>query len=347
MVCRAFAPFFFSVCALFGIASWSQHRDGLRGSGEVIEAYTPTDQAQLERLFQFIRPDGFDIDRVHQVSDSTEVRHAMIELAGEILRHFPPSDYDYVSLGRSAAAVAVILEEILRARGSGASVHELPLSGLRHDMFEAEWYRENLREHFRRFFPEARGSEGRKVLVLDYVQKGGTLNKFASILELGEREGWISRETHVLGLLNPAVDPRALWLATFSQTSGRFPQSRWHSLKLPQSLWPYFFYSSWKHLAIYEGWEFRDRMYEENVKSDRWRGTSMPGSGRRDRRPLPEPRLTAPRRTEQRPLWRKVQFWSSPKTEREIFADEIRDLLRTEDLFRPAIRICGRVHRAD
>lgn len=322
-----------------------QAQNELRGSGDVIPSFTPSDADELERLARFIHPNGFDIDRVHETAESPAVRRTLVELAAEVLRHFPPSEFDYVSLGRSPAPVAIVIEEILRERGSQARLIELPMSGLRHDdmSFEPEWYRKALRAHFEKFFFQGPSESGRKVLILDYVQRGGTLSNFASILAYGQEEGWIQREVHILALLNPNVDPRALWLQVYSKNRDRFPQSRWHAMALPQTMWPYFIYNSWKHLAKFDGWNFRDLGYEENVKSQRW-GTAMPGSNRRVRREIPEPRVPSPRLTERRSIWK---FWNNDRTERETFAEEVRPFLDSRVVHGGSIKICGRVHRTD
>lgn len=322
---------------------------GLRGSGEVIQAITPTETSGLESLLHVIRPEGsFDPDAVQQMAETREVRSSVVELAAEVLRHFPPSEFDYVSLGRSPAPVAIAMEEILRARGATAEIRELPLSGLRHDdfMFEAEWYRKTLRTHFEKYFFNGVSPTGRKVLVLDYVQKGGTLNTFASIVAMGEKEGWIQRETHILGLLNPQVDPRSLWLTVYSKNRDSFPQSRWHSMMLPHTMWPYFYYNSFKHLALYEGFAFRNREYEESVKTHRW-GTGMPGRNRNrneDRRELPEPTAPDVKRTERRSIF---AFWNRGRTERGAYAEHMQRFLTPELVQGSAIKVCGRVHRLD
>lgn len=322
---------------------------GLRGSGEILHAYTPAELPALERLQAQIRNGSYDPDLVQQAAETKIVKRALIELTTEILKHFPPSEYDYVSLGRSPSAISIALKQILQLRASMAEVIELPLSGLRHGHFEASWYRETLKKHFAKYFYPGASPSGRKVLVLDFVQKGGTIGNFANILEFGKSEGWIRREVHVLGLLNPAVDPRTLWLDTYNATNGKFPQAQWHSQVLPAVLWPYFYYSSFKHLAQYDGWELRSPEFEEAVK---WANSGRGGSPRWDRsqpapEPIAEPRTSSPQSNERKSIPSVLKFWQAAPSERSAYADQLRALIRADQVFAAAIKSCRRVHRAD
>lgn len=92
------------------------------------------------------------------------------ELAGEVMRRYPPDQYYYVGLGRSPAGLMKMLE----ARGAGGK--NIPLSKMGHiRAFDQTKLRNFLFHHFDRTLPNAAALAGRKMVIIDWANKGGTL----------------------------------------------------------------------------------------------------------------------------------------------------------------------------
>lgn len=85
-----------------------------------------------------------------------------------IVEKAPPASSVVVSLGRSPAAVAAMLE----ARHPGY-VHELPLSGFREQILDAP-EKALLFAHFRRMLPPAASLAGKEVVLLDAAMTGNS-----------------------------------------------------------------------------------------------------------------------------------------------------------------------------
>lgn len=92
---------------------------------------------ELRQALETFRQDqgGLNEANLFPLIRSWEVKFSLLEIATLILNSFPPERYDYMSLGRSGAALSVAMEVLLEVRGSDAKVLEFPLSGLRQDHF--------------------------------------------------------------------------------------------------------------------------------------------------------------------------------------------------------------------
>lgn len=318
--------------------------------GLALEAPVLSREAEIQSLLNEahhpvngLRPDSLELS-----TESAPMVSAMDELARMILRYFPASEYDYVSLGRSGAAISLALDAILRAQSSQATVSEFPMSKLRDGQFRARWYEQSLREHFQKYFKAGDGiaaaSKSKKILILDFVQRGGSIYHFVDILLLAKKKAWITRDVHILGLLNPALTDRTIWLGISAESEGLFPRSNWHSLILPKVLHPFFYYSSAKNLAEFNGWLFRDSGYEQRM-------ISYDANILRHRQVLQptEPAYEEPLRNERRSLLRNLVNLGGVfgPTLREDYRSLLKAALRPGSLFAPSFKTCLSIHHAD
>lgn len=130
--------------------------------------------------------------RSREVLDPTEFEGTQ-ELAEEILRLFPPSNYFYIGLGRSPTPIIAYLfqrnRDARQIEGLDRLVMNLPLSGFRprlrtffshsnpHKLDEplSKPQHEELQRHFARLLPSASQLGSRSILVIDYTQSARAL----------------------------------------------------------------------------------------------------------------------------------------------------------------------------
>lgn len=260
---------------------------------------------------------------------SKEVEVSLLEMAAFIIERFPPDQYDYVSLGRSCAGLAVAMDVLLEKRQSGARVFEFPISGLSRGYFRPQWYKENLKQQFNNFFSGFR--QDSKILVMDAVFHGGTLYAFAEILKLAKEEAWIpaEKDVHLLSLFDPRAN-EALIQQWLENTLGRDSVvQKWTRMKLPKPLSPFFFYSAFDSLAHYSSWYFRDPVYEEAAQTYfSLFGETRRAEGERMQAPK-EPRYKKPRNNEV-PSWIQRTFGRIRSTQRQLLKEDLRLLVETD-----------------
>lgn len=100
------------------------------------------------------------------------------ETAEELMRRYPPDQYYYIGLGRSPAGVMKMLEAL------GHKGKNIPLSKMGHiKSFDPKKLKAFLAHHFAEQLPPASELHGKKMLFLDWANKGGTLVNTKKILD--------------------------------------------------------------------------------------------------------------------------------------------------------------------
>lgn len=95
----------------------------------------------------------------------------------EILARFPPNRFHYVAIGRSPTPITAYLRQI------GIESSTVPISSLRYQDFPfSPEAKAQLLEHFQNFLPVPGTLEGKKLLVIDYADYGGTIERAVSLI---------------------------------------------------------------------------------------------------------------------------------------------------------------------
>lgn len=246
----------FKICLLFGLLSLCL------GFGVPVRANL--NEARING--QLIQEADYENMARHHLAQEN-----LLILAELLLQLYPPHEYDYVSLGRSGAGLALALEAVLaelsmaQPESSRAIVRELPFSGLRIESpFQIDWYQEPLREHFRRFLGDL-SDRGRQIVIFDFAKSGATMTKFTRILEFAQKQEWVGDNIHLLALRHPSLSEKRLWQGIRFANEGHFPRAQWRSLELSPLLANIFLYSAFKDYADYRSWKFRDPDFEEQM----------------------------------------------------------------------------------
>lgn len=98
-------------------------------------------------------------------------------LSVDILKRFPPDQYYYLGLGRSPTLVMAFLSEATQGTTANLPLSEVKKVPLQMDRLgiPLEKIKPKLFEHFSRFVPAPESLDGRKILLIDFVDSGDSL----------------------------------------------------------------------------------------------------------------------------------------------------------------------------
>lgn len=96
----------------------------------------------------------------------------------EILKKFPPENYYYVGIGRSPTPILAYLNQL------EVKFSIVPISSLRYEPFPFKPTSEEiLKNHFKKFLPTLDNLKGKKILVMDYSDLGGTIERAHAVIQ--------------------------------------------------------------------------------------------------------------------------------------------------------------------
>lgn len=162
------------------------------------------------------------------------------QLALEILRQYPPLEYDYMALGTSPSLLAEVLKRRIQTLGDDTNILWFPLSLPRGPLTAPQL--ENLDQHLQARIIRKERLTKRPLVVIDFVVTGKTLHGFGELASHWQKNGLMTRPVHIA----------AIHHEDFSQTVIPSRQVTW--FEVGQHLNLLFLFRAFKQFSPYRSW---------------------------------------------------------------------------------------------